>query len=182
MIRALELIQFATHGCLRGGLRTVLTVAGIAIASGALVSMVAFALGMQKQMQAPFEKLGLLQDITVTPSDDHVPLDDGALDRLRGLEHVLTAYPSMRTTTVEIDYQTTSRQTVAVGLPREAGLFAGVAELLLAGDYFSLTNRSEGLIGTELLEALGFASAEDAIGATLSVRCAGLIETARWNP
>jgi putative ABC transport system permease protein len=50
----------------RARLRSSLTAAGIAIGCGALVSMVAFALGLQTQMEAPFKQLGLINDIHVT--------------------------------------------------------------------------------------------------------------------
>ena len=58
----------------RSRIRSVLTAAGIAIASGALVSMVAFALGLQRQIEAPFKQLGLLNNIQVRPSN---PDDEG---------------------------------------------------------------------------------------------------------
>ena len=47
--------------------RTTLTMLGIAIASGSLVCMVAFVLGLRQQVEAPIQKLGLLNNIEVRP-------------------------------------------------------------------------------------------------------------------
>jgi ABC-type antimicrobial peptide transport system permease subunit len=68
LIRIWELVRYAAENVGRSKLRATLTALGIAIASGALVCMVAFALGMQAQIEAPIEKLGLLNNIEVEPS------------------------------------------------------------------------------------------------------------------
>jgi putative ABC transport system permease protein len=88
------IIRLALGGLRRRPLRVGLTSLGVTIASGAIVSMVGFALGLQEHAEAPFEKLGLLNNIEVTPrglkiahhrddpddpdDPDHPPDPDGA--------------------------------------------------------------------------------------------------------
>ncbi len=66
-MRTWMIVRLALSGLRRRPLRVVLTSLGVAIASGAIVSMVGFALGLQEQAEAPFEKLGLMNNIEVTP-------------------------------------------------------------------------------------------------------------------
>jgi len=67
------IVRLALGGLRRTPLRVVLTSLGVTIASGAIVSMVGFALGLQAQAEAPFEKLGLLNNIEVTPKGLKLP-------------------------------------------------------------------------------------------------------------
>jgi len=66
-MRAWMIVRLALGGLRRTPLRVALTSLGVTIASGAIVSMVGFALGLQAQAEAPFEKLGLLNNIEVSP-------------------------------------------------------------------------------------------------------------------
>ena len=60
-----ELVKLALEGIRRTPLRAALTAVGIAIATGALLSLVAFAEGLQEQAERPFEELDLLSRIEV---------------------------------------------------------------------------------------------------------------------
>lgn len=81
MMRTWKIILTALEGLRRTRLRVALTSLGVAIAAGALVSMVAFALGIQRQAETPFKSLGLMNVIRVSPQreDDDGP-DDGPAD------------------------------------------------------------------------------------------------------
>ena len=72
-MRLWRLVILALGGLRRTPLRVGLTVLGVTVGSGALVSMVAFALGIQRMAEAPFEMLGLLNNIEVLPGKG----DDG---------------------------------------------------------------------------------------------------------
>lgn len=77
-MRTWMIVRLALGGLRRTPLRVALTSLGVTIASGAIVSMVGFALGLQAQAEAPFEKLGLLNNIEVSPKGlklDHHPGD-----------------------------------------------------------------------------------------------------------
>ncbi len=65
-MRAWWIMLLALGGLRRRPLRVVLTVLGVTIAAGSLYSMVGFALGLQRQAEAPFEKLDLLKNIEIS--------------------------------------------------------------------------------------------------------------------
>ena len=67
-MRLWELFRLALGGVRRTPLRVTLTALGVAIATGALVSMVGFALGIQTRAEEPFQRLELLNRIDVLPN------------------------------------------------------------------------------------------------------------------
>ena len=75
-MRAWWIMLLALGGLWRRPLRALLTVLGVTIAAGALYSMVGFALGLQRQAEAPFEKLDLLKNIEVWPKSNGRPNED----------------------------------------------------------------------------------------------------------
>ena len=133
-MRIWRIVCLALGGLRRRPLRVALTCLGVTIASGALVSMVAFALGLQSQAEAPFEKLGLLSNIEVRPgkgsdSDDSSALNDAALERMAAIPRVALAYPDFRANDIKISYGERTRSGIAFGLPREAALFGVMEEI-----------------------------------------------------
>jgi putative ABC transport system permease protein len=83
-MRGTKIAGLALSGLRRTPLRATLTTLGVTIASGAIVTMVALALGIQRQVEVPFQALGLFNNIQVKPKDDdftrggfHVPGDRG---------------------------------------------------------------------------------------------------------
>jgi putative ABC transport system permease protein len=68
-MRTWELFKQALAGAARARLRSALTALGVAIGCGALVSMIAFALGLQRELEAPFKQFGMLNDIQVSQRD-----------------------------------------------------------------------------------------------------------------
>lgn len=178
-MRTLWIVRLALGGLRRTPLRVALTSLGVAIASGALVSMVAFALGIQKQAETPFKKLGLLNNIDVTPKrgDDaeaEPMLDETALEKMQAIPGVALAYPDFRTGDIKIVAGEKSESGVAIGLPREAALLGFMQELLVAGDFFSVGDAPEAILGERLAKDLGFASPEEAVGSTLTLEAGGL--------
>ena len=194
-----ELFQQAVVGAARARLRSALTAAGIAIGCGALVSMVAFALGLQQQMEAPFKKLGLLNDIRVTaqaaerrdrdakpknPDGDQVSppgprLDDAALKSFAAIPGVKYAYPDLRLSDVAISRGDKRESAVAIALPREAGLADATQQLLTAGAFFSLDDVPETVVAEGLAKKLGFESGAAAIGQEVDVSASGLAAGAK---
>ena len=67
MRRTAELALLELGNLRRTPLRVCLTAFGIAIATGALVSMVGFALGLQAKVEEPFQKFELLNRIDISP-------------------------------------------------------------------------------------------------------------------
>ena len=75
---------------------------GVAVATGALVSMLAFAEGLQSQARKPFEELDLLSRIEVSPKDDGPALDDAAVKAFGEIPGVEIAYPEISRLGIEI--------------------------------------------------------------------------------
>jgi len=201
-MRFWKIVLLALNGLRRTPLRFVLTSLGVAIATGALVSMVAFALGIQRQAEEPFRKLGLLNNIEVTarrgggdddfhdrrreregePSDGEAskdkepgpPLDEAALARIAGLPEVETAYPDFRFVQLKVIRGETEERALAVGVPREVSFLAPLRELLLAGAFFSQDGSPEAVLGKRLCGELGFESPEAAVGQEINLEASGL--------
>jgi len=100
----------------RTKLRTILTTLGVTIGIGALVSMVSFGTGMQKNVTSTFRENDLFTSLYVTPHNVDVDqalqgniqqlaeslreetpsLDDAALDSIRAIPKVEVAFPEIR--------------------------------------------------------------------------------------
>ncbi len=181
MLRALEIARHALGGLRRAKLRSSLVALGVAIASGALVSMIGFALGVEDQATAPIRKLGLLSQIRVMAKEGGPVLDDAAIDRLAGIEGVMAAWPDFRVNEVVLRNGAKETTARAIGIPREVGLTGILDAVLVAGKAFSLDDagpgekpRIETILGTKVATALGFADFASAVGATVEVDAAGV--------
>ncbi len=99
----LDLIRMALRNLWRTRLRSSLTILGVMIGIGALISMIAFGSGMEKNISDAFTSSGLFSRITVTPvkldmnrplesltdtSGISVPLDDELLEKIRQIPGV----------------------------------------------------------------------------------------------
>ena len=187
-MRVWELFRQAMIGATRARLRSTLTAAGIAIGCGALVTMVAFALGLQQQIELPFKKLGLLNEIRVSVSRGESPnsavdesqaaesrrLNEEALEGFRRLPGVKYAYPDLRMTSVGVEYEGRKESVLALAAPREAGFSEEMRSLLVRGEFFSLDDSPQIILSEELVRLLGFRDPTDAIGRTVVVSAAGL--------
>lgn len=196
MRRFWELLGLALDSLRRTPLRVALTSLGIAIATGALVSMVGLAVGVEQRVEQPFQRMELFNRIDVVPK--HVPasstknresttndvprtdtvappsLDAAALDRIAALPGVVLAYPDFRLNRVEVLRDGTSRKAVAVGLPAEAAHLRFVSDTLVAGRFFAPSTNKEVVVGRKLAHELGFESPEQAVGQTLTLKAKGL--------
>jgi putative ABC transport system permease protein len=187
MRRAWELLRLALGNIRRSPLRVTLTTTGIAIATGALVSMVGFAFGVQERVEEPFQKMELVNRIDVRPKQptDQATrdrtgrsLDDAALTRMTALPGVLLVYPDFRLETVRVgrgDRETTSP---AIGLPPEAVRLRFVRDALLAGQFFDPSRPREVVLGRRLAEHLGFATPAEAVGQPLTLQAKGMVRSA----
>ena len=178
-MRAWELTRYAVENVYRSPLRSLLTIAGIAIASGALVSMVGFVLGLREQVELPIRRLGMLSNIEVKPSkltsETGPILNQEAIDQFEKINEVAFVYPDFRLTEVGIRRETHEAKTFAIGVPREAGLIGFSKELLVAGDFFSIGDASEAVIGEALVDRLGFETPLAAIGQEIVLTVGGLV-------
>ena len=111
-----DLLQLGMANLWRTKLRTILTTLGVTIGIGALVSMVSFGTGMQKNITEAFKENELFTSIQVTsqkidleeamagnipeaikPIDkESPPLDDNALEKIKEIPGVEIAFPEIR--------------------------------------------------------------------------------------
>ena len=180
-----ELILLALGSIGRRPLRVGLTVSGVAIAVGAMVSMLGFGLGVHGLLDVSVEKLGLLHRIEVTPrvlrdsvggeppAGAPMILDDAALERLAAIPGVSAAYPLLRIASVLATRDGRSSEATAVGLPPDALGASLIEGLLVAGRLFSANGEAEALIARELARDLGFESPAAAPGSTIEIRAEG---------
>jgi len=178
-VRTWRIVLLALGGLRRTPLRVVLTTLGVTIASGALVCMVGFALGVQEQAEAPFRTLGLINVIRVSPRGDAktstaAPLDDAALARMGAIQGVEVAYPDLRARGIQLSFGEKSSTVVAMGIPRQAPLIETAGDIMVAGDDFSPERKPEVILATRVVRDLGFASPKAAVGATVRMQAAGL--------
>ncbi|MCJ7582706.1 MAG: ABC transporter permease, partial [Candidatus Aminicenantes bacterium] len=109
-MRISDYIDLSFSNLWKKKLRTFLTTFGVVIAIGALVCMVAFGKGMQKNVAEQFKELELFNFITVysgsliprgvlseeentNTNTDGIPLDDEALKKIRNLRGVDLVLP-----------------------------------------------------------------------------------------
>jgi putative ABC transport system permease protein len=178
-MRAWQLVLLALGGLRRTPLRITLTALGVAIASAMLLSMMGFALGLQRQIETPMKLLSLLNDIRVSPKESEpakraAPLDDAAVERLSHLPGVAAAFPDIRVRGVKVRHGDHTESCLAVGAPREASLLGMAEEILVAGRFFRQDRQPEAILGAPLIRSLGFATPREAIGATLVLEAGGL--------
>ena len=180
-MRTWELIRLALLALRRTPLRAVLTTLGVTIACGSLVSMVAFALGMQRQVERPFTKLGLFNQSEVFPrkaegTNRPAVLDDAALNKLAALDGVAGAYPQLQVTGVKVRRGDHEETAVALAVPRELALVGVIQEMLAAGRFFTADRpaEAEAIVSGQLVEDLGFGSPAEAVDQEVQLEASGL--------
>jgi putative ABC transport system permease protein len=178
-----ELTRLALDGVRRTPLRVALTSAGVAIATGALVSMVAFALGIQEQVEEPFHKSELLNRMDVMPGKGNesgaenspsVILNDPALEEIAAIPEVALVYPELHLDKLEVINGKKTVTAAATGLPPEAGRLRFVRDALVAGRFFEDGATQEVILGNRLTKTLGFETPAAAVGQTLTLKIKGL--------
>ncbi len=183
-MRALRIAGLALNGLRRSPLRVTLTTLGVTFASGALVTMIALALGVQRQVETPFRALSLLNNIQVKPDEAGAPgtpgpgkkplsLTDASLTEFEALPGVVVAYPDAHVKGIKIRYGDKETTGIGLAMPREAALVDIADEVLVAGRFFEEGDQPEAILGVKLVENQGFKNPQDAVGAQVTVE-AGL--------
>lgn len=162
-----DLIRMALRNLWRTRLRSSLTILGVVIGIGALISMVAFGSGMEKNISDAFTSSGLFSRITVTPikvdmnrpmesltdtSGVSVPLDDELLERIRKIDGVADAFGEIQQPAkVRLrDHETTLTFT---GIDPKVGETKAYQDLL-AGTFLTNDSLPQAVISTDLLRRL----------------------------
>ena len=156
-----------------------LTTLGVTFATGALTTMIALALGVQRQVETPFRALALLNNIQVKPEEPAGgkkprPLTDKDLAEMEALPGVTVAYPDSHVKNITIRYGGKEATAIGVAMPREAELLNMADEILIAGRFFDEGDQPQAILGVQLAKTLGFSDPQDAVDKEITVEAASL--------
>ncbi len=171
-MRAGDLFQLGISNLWRTKLRTFLTVLGVTIGIGALISMVSFGTGMQKNITRTFKENDLFTTLYVTPAkidfnrvisgdlggaagarEKKAPvLDDAMVDSLRALPGVEIAFPEVRIP-VRVRCGGSETTTSLRALPASMGQYRPFNEMSY-GSFFSSDTASAAIVSPRLLRNL----------------------------
>ncbi len=162
-----ELIRDALHTLWRQKLRSALTVGGVIVAIGALVTLLSFASGMSKNVTDQIEKFSLLQTMTVNtmPGDSAAVLDSSALAWMETLPGVLHAFPeSPFPLHVILDGDTTSSDAQAFPTNARGSM---LFDIMAAGDVYPAGDTTHALLTSELLRKLDIEEPDSVVGKSI---------------
>lgn len=163
----LDLIRMALRNLWRTRLRSSLTILGVMIGIGALISMVAFGSGMEKNISDAFTSSGLFSRITITPvkldmnrpmesltdtSGISVPLDDELLEKIRLIPGVEEAYGEIQQP-AKVAWKENETTLTYTGVSPEVGKTKAYQNLL-AGTFLTSDTLGQAVISTDLLRRL----------------------------
>lgn len=167
-----ELIRIALDNLWRKKLRTGLTTLGVVIGIGALVSMVSFGLGTQKNVTAAFYENDLFTSMVVSSQQIDInaamngdmekaagafykppsPLNDSTLQRFQSFPGVEIAFPEIRFP-VKLRWGAHETETNIRALPLEMGQYKPFNDLL-TGSYFQSEKERSVILSQGILSDL----------------------------
>lgn len=168
-----DIYRLANANLWRTKLRTTLTTLGVVVGIGALVSMVSFGVGIQKNVTDELRRNDLFTTIEVTPldvdiegimrgdvsslvepADEDAPvLDDEAVAAIRSIDGVEMAFPEVRFP-VKVRLGDREAQTQLQALPAEMGQHAPFDDLP-HGRFFDSDTARVAILGQRLLADMG---------------------------
>jgi putative ABC transport system permease protein len=192
-MRTADLVRLATSNLRRNRTRTLLTLAGVAVGVGALLTLIGYGAGLQDNARGEFERLELYNTLRVTSRPDpfgggagaiafqtreeeaesrpEVPVTDSLLRQLEALPGVLAAYPEV---VFPVQVRSGERELVAnaEAIPQS---FARIeAYQPVEGRFFEQPTDTAILISASMAERLGFSPPTAAIGDTVDLVSASL--------
>lgn len=167
-----ELVRIALSNLWHTKLRTLLTTLGVVIGIGALVAMMSFGTGMQKNITETFEANDLFTSMQVFPEKVNIEdamhgnpeaiirqmdqngrvLNDSALARIRRLNGVATAFPEI-SFPVKIRFNGKECRTTLRGLPPDMVKFKPYSDIP-HGRFFENESEKSVLVSPALLKNL----------------------------
>ncbi len=163
-----DLSSLSLENLWRTKLRTSLTVLGVMIGIGALVSMVSFGSGIQHNIAREFRELDLFTTIQVLPSELNLedplsmdldamreasPLDDEVLELIRALPGVMLAYPEISFPAL-VKLGDAETKTSIRAVPSELGQRKPFSEISF-GRFFESDDETSIVVTERLLDDLG---------------------------
>jgi len=195
-----DYIELSFSNLWKRKLRTFLTAFGVMVGIGALVAMVGFGKGMQKNMTESFESLDLFNSLTVFPSgtmtrrfgadpDDQIRpqenpqvqpavLDEEAIKRFEKLEGVQSVFPEIRFPAL-VKYKDTQEMRLVQVIPAE--IASSKLIKLEAGKPFGQDDEDSVIIGRSLLGPLKIKDPASVLGQKIEIASIAFDFTA-FNP
>ncbi|MBN2202535.1 ABC transporter permease [bacterium] len=170
-----EMARMAVDNLRKSRLRTFLTTLGVVIGIGALVSMVSFGTGMQKNVTETFLENDLFTSLQVLPAKadaerirgqgrmpagrplsrpDSIALDAAAVEKIRTMPGVTVAFPEVRFP-VKVAIEGREATTNARAMPSVMGGFKPF-DKLQAGSFFESDTARSVIISPRLLRNMKF--------------------------
>ncbi len=170
-----EMARMAVDNLRKSRLRTFLTTLGVVIGIGALVSMVSFGTGMQKNVTKTFLENDLFTSLQVLPAKadaermrgqgrmpagrpisqpDSIALDAAALEKIRRMPGVTVAFPEVRFP-VKVTIDGREAATNARAMPAVMGGFKPF-DKLRAGSFFKSDTARSVIVSPRLLRDMKF--------------------------
>ncbi|MBC7187665.1 MAG: ABC transporter permease [Calditrichaeota bacterium] len=180
-----EILRLACGNLRRNPLRTALTTCGVTIGIGALVSMVSFGTGMQKNVGEALAKLDAFAAIRVLPRPaamtglwdapargESKALTDSVVSVIASLPGVEMAYPEV-VVPVRLRVGGRERQTMAQVVPLTVGRYAPY-NAMTWGRFFAADTAQEVACADHVLRRMGFLHPDSLVGASVELVAAGL--------
>ena len=168
----LDLISMARQNLWRTRLRTFLTLIGVIIGIGALIAMVSFGIGLEKNITDKFKSNDLFTSLTIStkafnfkggpPKKDAVekakesaaPLNDSLINVIQKYPGVAVAYAKVNVP-VRASIGTKKTTSNAGGLPMKMSNYPPYNQLY-AGHYFTNDSAKEAIVSLDFLRQLGW--------------------------
>ncbi len=173
---ATEAVTIAAGNLWRLRARAALTVSGVAIGIGALVSMLSLSSGIQGNIRHEFRRFGLLETIHVMPGKDGSGpvLDRTTLAAIAALPGVTTAYPQV-SFDAAVNLDGADLKATVQGLPADL-VRRQVAEPMAAGHALTADDAAEALVSVRWAEQHDLDPAQ-LVGRRLTLDATGMTET-----
>ena len=176
-----DLLSLAFSNIRRTKLRTFLTTSGVVIGIGALVSMVSFGLGIQKNVSDAMEKLEVFTEIRVLPQkidlaglmeglqddSEKMALNDSVLTLIKSLPHVRIAYPEIAIP-AKLRLHGNEHASTIQAVPMDIIQFPPYNNLHW-GSFFSSDTAAEIIISKYWLQRLNVDDPDSALGKTVDM-------------
>ena len=150
-----DFIFTALNNIRKNRLRSALTIAGVAVAIGALSSMMSFGIGLQKNFDTSINSNNIIKQITVTAKNkgnENTYINDSVLLELSSLKGVENAFWETRIP-AKLLFQGKDRNTTIKPIPFNFNSYFSSSEFL-AGTFFSSDSANELIITENILEKL----------------------------
>ncbi len=191
-MRNADLARLATSNLRRNRTRTLLTLAGVAVGVGALLTLIGYGAGLQNNARGEFERLELYNTLRVTSRPDpfggagdlafqtreaeedaapEVPVTDSLLAEIAALPGVLAAFPEI---VFPVQVRSGEREIIAnaEAIPQS---FADIeAYQPASGAFFADSADASILMAESMAERLGFDPPQSIVGDTVDLVSATL--------